>query len=183
MLIILIGSMVGKAMASSSIDESSPTFSLPFGDVNVFIVTDVHSYVAGKGRHEAPLYDANYGHVLSFYELMKEQNPLKDIFFVMNGDFMDGTGLCTYPPSHLVPILEYMPWDAINIGNHELYRNSTIEYMTTVKSSLYNKTFIEFWDGAYITSNVVLRENKQPIGSRFRFLHGKHSTILTFGFA
>lgn len=62
----------------------------------MFVVTDVHSWVAGHGRHEAD--DADYGDVLSFYQLLKQQNPKRDIFFVMNGDFMDGTGLSTIPP-------------------------------------------------------------------------------------
>ena len=54
----------------------------------------------------------------------------KDIFFVMNGDFMDGTGLSKIPPKELVPIIQSMPFDAINIGNHELYHNEVIEYIT-----------------------------------------------------
>lgn len=41
----------------------------------------------------------------------------------MNGDFMDGTGISTIPPTELVPILQCMPFDAINAGNHELYHN------------------------------------------------------------
>eukprot|EP00557_Chaetoceros_sp_GSL56_P002281 CAMPEP_0176502604 /NCGR_PEP_ID=MMETSP0200_2-20121128/14846_1 /TAXON_ID=947934 /ORGANISM="Chaetoceros sp., Strain GSL56" /LENGTH=551 /DNA_ID=CAMNT_0017901695 /DNA_START=559 /DNA_END=2214 /DNA_ORIENTATION=+ len=102
----------------------------------------------------------------------------KDLFFVMNGDFMDGTGLSTYPPEYLTPILQHMPWDALNIGNHELYKNATIEYITQPGG------FVEFWDGRYLTSNVLLSESNSPIGNRYTFLRGTYSgyTILTFGF-
>ena len=58
-------------------------------------LTDVHSRVAGHGAHEPGL-DANYGDVLSFYERLKEMFPDKDIFFVMTGDFLDGTGIASY---------------------------------------------------------------------------------------
>lgn len=105
---------------------------LPLGDINVVIVTDVHSWVAGHSRHE--LLDATYGDVVSFYRRLHEQvrqrdrqqNSKQALFFVMNGDFVDGTGLSAIPPVHLTPILQRMPWDAVNMGNHELYYNGTL---------------------------------------------------------
>ena len=62
---------------------------------------------------------------------MKERNRQhRDIFFVNNGDFVDGTGLSqTEDPGYLIPLLEKMPYDAVNCGNHELYSNRNIEYM------------------------------------------------------
>jgi 2',3'-cyclic-nucleotide 2'-phosphodiesterase (5'-nucleotidase family) len=165
--------------------------SLPIQDVNILVLTDVHSWVAGH-THEPGL-DADYGHVLSFYEKLREACNLqeKDLFFVMNGDFIDGTGLSTYPPVHLTPILEQMPWDALNIGNHELYKNSTVHYITRENG------FVDHWDGGYLTSNTLLIETNEtrPIGERYKFMTGafdlnegrngtvqKNSTILTFGF-
>jgi len=77
---------------------------------------------------------ADYGDVLSFYRHLQElvrrhnQHPKhrqRDLWFVMNGDFVDGTGLSTIPPNHLTPLLQHMPWDAVNVGNHELYYNGT----------------------------------------------------------
>ena len=42
---------------------------LPWNDVNLLIVTDVHSWVAGHAHPDhTPLLDADYGHVLSLYE-------------------------------------------------------------------------------------------------------------------
>ena len=104
--------------------QHSSSSILPWGDVNVVVVTDVHSWVGGHGYHE-PLLDANYGDVLSFYQHLQHHAAEhdQDLFFVMNGDFVDGTGLSTVPPEYLTPILQHMPWDAVNIGNHELYHN------------------------------------------------------------
>jgi 2',3'-cyclic-nucleotide 2'-phosphodiesterase (5'-nucleotidase family) len=68
------------------------------------------------------------GHVLSFVERLKdychesiEGNACitGDLWFVVNGDWIDGTGLAMNgDPSYLVPILEKMPFDALNVGNH-----------------------------------------------------------------
>ncbi len=118
---------------------------------------------------------ADYGNVLSFYEQLPHEEH--DLFFVMNGDFMDGTGVSTIPPTHLLPILEHLPWNAVNMGNHELYHSETVEYMKTTG-------FIDHWKGNYLTSNVVWSSSGKPIGSRYTILHASHhrAKILTFGF-
>jgi 2',3'-cyclic-nucleotide 2'-phosphodiesterase (5'-nucleotidase family) len=150
---------------------------LPFGDVNILVVTDVHSWIAGHARHEVNT-DADYGDILSFYQHLKRHADImkKDLFFVMNGDFMDGTGLSTVPPIHLTPLLEQMPWDVVNLGNHELYHNATVEWIV--------KDFVPHWQGKVLTSNSLLESTLAPIGNRYTYLHGSYSnsTILTFGF-
>ena len=58
---------------------------LPFGDINVLVITDDHSWVAGHNRnHELDL-DADYGSILSFYTRLKEkiESAGGDLFFVM----------------------------------------------------------------------------------------------------
>jgi len=151
---------------------------LPLGDINVVAVTDVHSWVAGHSRHE-PFLDADYGDVLSFYQELEEAaNKVgKDVFFVMNGDMVDGTGLSTVPPEQLLPIIETMPFSAVNMGNHELYHNETVEYLRS-------SGFIEHWNGNYLTTNTFWEETKDYIGHPYTYLYGKHSQtkILTFGF-
>lgn len=156
---------------------TAPDIDLPLGAINVVVLTDVHSWIAGHGSHEH-LDNADYGDVISFYERLRQQVPDKDFFLVNNGDFMDGTGLSTYPPTHLTPILERMPWDAFNMGNHELYFNSTIEHITQEGG------FVDTLNGKYLTSNIVMTETQEPIGSRYTYLYGKksNSTVLTFGF-
>lgn len=59
---------------------------LSLGDINVMVLTDVHSWVAGHLPH-IPRNDADYGDVLSFYEHLQTRckREEKDIFFVMNG--------------------------------------------------------------------------------------------------
>ncbi|KAI2510929.1 hypothetical protein MHU86_3550 [Fragilaria crotonensis] len=97
----------------------------------------------------------------------------------MNGDFTDGTGLSAYPPSHLTPILEKMPWDALNIGNHELYVNSTIKHIT-------EGGFAEFWGAKYVTSNVLRADSGrglEPVGgARHIVWEGPTAKVLIFGF-
>lgn len=167
-----------NAHPSPSLVEAARESPLILQDINFLVVTDVHSWVAGHPHNET--LNADYGDVFSFYERLKNRSidEEKDLFFVMNGDFMDGTGLSTYPPEYLTPILQHMPWDALNIGNHELYKNATIEYITQPGG------FVDFWDGRYLTSNVLLSESNAPIGKRYTFLRGTYSgyTILTFGF-
>jgi 2',3'-cyclic-nucleotide 2'-phosphodiesterase (5'-nucleotidase family) len=122
--------------------------------------------------------DADYGDILSFYQHLKRHAETmgRDLFFVMNGDFMDGTGLSTVPPIHLTPLLEQMPWDVVNLGNHELYNNATVEWIV--------KDFVPHWQGNFLTSNSLLETTLSPIGDRYTYLYGSHSnsTILTFGF-
>lgn len=158
---------------------AAASVNLPLGDVNIVVLTDTHSWVGGHNVHHEPSLNLDYGHVVSFVDLLKEKEPDKDIFFVMNGDFNDGTGLSVpYPPSHLTQILKFMPWDALNIGNHEHYYNVNIQHI------IQENGFVEHWNGHYLTSNSILAETRQPIGSRFTYLKGKNTnvSILTFGF-
>jgi 2',3'-cyclic-nucleotide 2'-phosphodiesterase (5'-nucleotidase family) len=155
------------------------SISLPLNDINILVVTDVHAWIGSRKRHE-PQWDADYGHVISFYERMKtNQFRDKNLLFLMNGDFVDGTGLSSNPPELLTPILQKMPWDALTIGNHELYRNSTIEHIT-------DSGFAEYWGRKYVTSNVIRLEGSVELGplggSRHIIWEGPTAKILIFGF-
>jgi 2',3'-cyclic-nucleotide 2'-phosphodiesterase (5'-nucleotidase family) len=91
---------------------------LPFGDINVVVLTDVHSWVGGHKSKEPVRLNADYGDVVSFHERLKAycEETDKDLWFVMNGDWIDGTGISLDgDPSHLIPLLEKMPWDVINV--------------------------------------------------------------------
>lgn len=152
---------------------------LPYGDINVVVLTDVHSWVGGHSPTHEPTLNADYGRVLSFYQHVQDALRERNLFFVMNGDFMDGTGLTTNPPKELISILEHMPWNAVNIGNHELYVNSTVNAIVKRPNG-----FADWWGGRYLTSNVVLRETGEPLGSRYTILHGGDgiTNVMAFGF-
>ena len=155
-------------LLASSLVASVPL--LPFNDINVLIVTDVHSWLGGQAGA------ADYGDVLSFYERLQEAVG-HDLYFVMNGDWIDGTGLAMNgDPSYLVPLIEKMPFDVTNVGNHELYQRSVIEYMMRPGG------LVESFGNAYLSSNVLLTQTQQPLGRRYRVLKGSNSTIVAFGF-
>jgi hypothetical protein len=158
---------------------------LPFGDINVVILTDVHSWVGGHPRQE-PHNDVDYGDVLSFWLLLKEHCDANDmdLWFVNNGDFVHGTGLTgNGDPSSLVPLLQKMPWDAVNCGNHELYEESIVSYMMRPGG------YVDWWGDRYLTANVMRAkeasggdDKQQPLGRHYKVLEGKHSNLLVFGF-
>jgi 2',3'-cyclic-nucleotide 2'-phosphodiesterase (5'-nucleotidase family) len=145
--------------------------------------------------------NVDYGHVLSFYQQLKRhcvENNM-DLYLVCNGDWIDGTGMCEFSlravmtdlssqihqhrylaglatnhdASHLINLLEKMPWDAINVGNHELYSAEVIRKMTEPSG------FAEWWGSKYLTSNVLI--NEEPMGNYYHVLRGKFN-VLAFGF-
>lgn len=73
--------------------RSSADVLLPLGDLNVVVLTDVHSWVGGHGNKE-PTLNADYGHVLSFYQRLKDHcmESGRDVWLLNNGDWIDGTG-------------------------------------------------------------------------------------------
>jgi 2',3'-cyclic-nucleotide 2'-phosphodiesterase (5'-nucleotidase family) len=152
---------------------------LPFGDINVLVLTDVHSWI-GSHRHQEPMYDADYGDILSFYEQLKAHcdEMVGDLWFVSNGDWVHGTGLSAGGDvSALVPMLEKMPWDAVNCGNHELYETSIVEYMMRPGG------FVDWWGDRYLTANVLrAQEDRKPLGHHYKVLKGTKSDLMVFGF-
>lgn len=176
---ILISSLIYTiALGSSSSLSIAPD--LPLGVINVLVLTDVHSWVAGHGRQEEKL-NADYGDVLSFYENLKaycDEND-QDLWFVSNGDFVDGTGL-SIPgdPSSLIPVLQKMPLDALTCGNHELYIEENVDYMVRPGG------WADWWGEKYLTANLQVTVNgeAQQLGHLYRYLKGKHSNLLVYGF-
>lgn len=151
---------------------------IPLNDINVLVLTDVHSWVGGHGPNE-PTLDINYGHVVSFYERFREycDTRNKDLYFVMNGDWVDGTGISLNGDvSALTQVLEKMPWDAVNVGNHELYHENLIEQITEPGG------FVDWFGTRYLSSNIVRTSSNEPLGNRYVVMQGKRSAVLTFGF-
>lgn len=110
------------------------------------------------------LLDATYGDVLSLYENIESKSDGR-VLLAMNGDMNDGTGLSRVPPIELAKIVERMPFGALTIGNHELYRNENIEFM--------REKFVPYWNGSFVTSNV------EPMGAKY---YVYEDDVLVFGF-
>ena len=157
-----------------------PLATLPWGDINFLIVTDVHSWIAGHSHPDHdPMLDANYGHLLSMHEHLAAAAAAtgRDFFFVDNGDLNDGTGFSRKPPAALIPLLRRMPFDALTTGNHELYENENIDFLAQPGG------FIDSWGGRFLTSNTENATTGEPLGARYRILNGTSGRrVLAFGF-
>ena len=79
-----------------------------------------------------------------------------------------------------------LPYDALNCGNHELYQDATVSsLLAPLTSSQDGHSFIDHWNGTYITSNVGLAATGGPLGAdnRYAVIQGTHGTrLLVFGF-
>lgn len=163
---------------------------LPFGDINLLVVSDVHSFVGGH-PHE-PDRNADYGDLYSFHERLQDYinsddtNQIGDLWLLNNGDWLHGTGLAMDGnATNLLPIINAMPWDVLSMGNHEAMYSDVLRDM---KASMLPK-----FPGKYITSNVLWTNsdcnddvgsdcNMEPFGEQFQLLKGRNSTVLVFGF-
>jgi len=168
--------------------STSPTtpidVSLNIQSINIVILTDVHSWVQGQKKHE-PSLNADYGHILSFYQRLQQQiEQLKskpDVYLVNNGDFLHGTILGDDPPEHLVGILERMPFDAVTLGEHEIYNSKSIEKMGEA-GGLFDE-----WGKRLVTSNVrhqsgADESDLEPLGNNYLLLEGNQGSVLVLGF-
>jgi len=150
--------------------------------VEIVFVTDTHSWVHGH-RHpdHEPASDATYGNLFSFIFHLKKMADLKkkDLYFFDNGDIVDGTGVSGATPLNgelVFRLMKRLQFDALNIGNHELYLESTLSAMRSTE-------FISHWNGTYLTSNTLFKTTQLHVGTTFALLKGKHgSSLLVFGF-
>jgi len=159
-----------------------------FGDVNLLIITDAHSWIAGHNHDDHnPMLNAGYGEIASAVAHVKDMAATdgKDVFFVNNGDHVEGSGLSDasmYLPPYihgfnLFPLIQLMPFDALTIGNHDVYDDSTVTFMQ-------ESGFVESWGGRYLTSNTRNASTGKTIGSKYTVLSGPNSgvKIMLFGF-
>jgi 2',3'-cyclic-nucleotide 2'-phosphodiesterase (5'-nucleotidase family) len=170
---VLLVSLLCERLVTTALASVEPN--LPFGDINVVVVTDVHSFVGGH-RHD-PTANANYGDVVSFYEHLKEYCDAQgqDLWFVMNGDWIHGTGLAMDGNAeNLMPILNRMPWDAMTLGNHESYSEAVVQLM--------KDEMLPNFEGRYLTSNVKETATDESFGHRYTILEGINNKLMVFGF-
>ena len=125
------------------VDPGGP---LAWREINILHLTDVHSWISGHRHSEASVstgyggpwrrvataaQDADYGDLLSLIERLKAEASRRGVaLFVFNsGDVVDGTGLSNLTPvngQNLTPLLQALPFDAVAVGNHELYESATV---------------------------------------------------------
>lgn len=176
----------GKDQITISPTTTSTTpidVSLNIQSINIVILTDVHSWVQGHKRHE-PSMDADYGNILSFYQRLQQQieqlESKPDIYLVNNGDFLHGTILGDDPPEHLVGILERMPFDAVTLGEHEIFNSISLEKLEE-PGGLFDE-----WGDRLVTSNVrqsgADESNLEPLGNNYLLLEGNQGSVLVLGF-
>ena len=159
---------------------------LTLSDINLFVTTDVHSFIASHAHTDglcgAMRCDADFGTLTSFWQRMRERADAlgKDIFIFDNGDVVDGTGLSTATKidgAAVFPLLMAMPYDALNCGNHELYQSSTVLH-GLLGPMPGGRSFVDSWNGSYLTSNIILSSTGAALGARYTRLVGKHGTRL-----
>ena len=173
----------GVTVSPTSAITTPIDVSLNIQPINIVILTDVHSWVQGHGRHEPEL-NADYGHILSFYQRLREQSQQleskPDVYLVNNGDFLHGTILGDDPPEHLMGILERMPFDAINLGEHDISNSKSLEKLQEAGG------IFDEWGERLVTSNVrqsgVDEGKLESVGNNYLFLEGNQGTVLVLAF-
>jgi hypothetical protein len=176
-------------------------------DVNIFITTDMHSWISGRQPHDDNL-NASLADVVDAVEAARQAAAAagQDVFFFDNGDIQDGTGLSATTPDHvdhLAPLLAAAPYDALNCGNHELYQLDgggapPLPYDAPACGVVgLNRTgYIAGWEGRYLTSNIAwasssssssssssTEPSSSPVGSRFVVARGAFGrSLLVLGF-
>jgi 2',3'-cyclic-nucleotide 2'-phosphodiesterase (5'-nucleotidase family) len=165
-----------------------PTRPLEWGDINFIHTTDSHGWLLGhqKTSFPEPNYSADLGEFASFVTHMKETADEKgvDLLLVDSGDLHDGTGLSDgFPPGGVDAhdsnqFMKLLPYDAMAIGNHELYI-----YANTLDM---HQNFAPALKGRYLSSNVNItvtgHDGKPldvPVGERFAKFQTKHGRQIT----
>ncbi|PHH64716.1 hypothetical protein CDD80_1091 [Ophiocordyceps camponoti-rufipedis] len=156
---------------------------LPWGQLNFLHTTDTHGWLSGHLGE--PQYSADWGDYVSFAAHMRSRadEAGSDLLVVDTGDRVEGNGLydASVPKGRYeLDILAAQHMDIACVGNHELYRRSTV-----IRE--HNQTVPRLGD-AYIASNVDYIDAKtgevSPLAPRYRKFKTKKLglTVVAFGF-
>lgn len=137
--------LVPLAASPPTVGMTNRCFPIEWKAINFLQLTDVHSFIVGN-RHEG--IDSDHGDLRSFISHMRDLANERgiDLFVVNIGDIVDGTGMSDATPvpgEFLTPILQMIPYDAITIGNHELYEDATVENLA--RSGGFLLLFLPIW--------------------------------------
>ncbi|KAK2467692.1 hypothetical protein APHAL10511_000286 [Amanita phalloides] len=175
----------------SSLDITPPWRHLEWGDINIIQTTDSHGWLLGHQKRSPPEpnYSGNFGDFFSFVKHMRQIAIERDVdlLVVDSGDLHDGTGLSDgYPPGGVDAhdsneFFQQLPYDALTVGNHELYYYNYAFDMF--------KNFVPRFNGRYLASNVNIIVNNStghpvsvPFGSRYaKFTTRKERRITALG--
>ncbi|MCJ1284851.1 hypothetical protein MMC26_004188 [Xylographa opegraphella] len=160
---------------------TGPRAPLEWGQLNIIHTTDTHGWLEGHLKEQN--YGADWGDFSSFVTHMQHMagNLAVDLLVVDTGDLHDGNGDsdAEYPDGSLSnPIFENVAYDALTIGNHELYLASVAE--------LTYAQFSHYYGERYLTSNVQIFNNAtgqfEYIGRQYRYFTTAHGLrIMAFG--
>ena len=177
MVLAWLSACAGLALPLSPGNATRPHSPLPWGDVNLLYTTDVHGWYSGNRRVDKN--PASLGDLSSLKHWLQREAAERgvDVFLVDTGDYIDGSGLAdvTTPSGLLVwpLLLEMGEYDILGTGNHELYLDATVDAM---KTDLYAKC-----GGRCLTSNTVWADSGEPLGERYRVMHGANSGARVVG--
>lgn len=151
---------------------------LVHGEYEFLQTTDTHGWF----EQTTDTYFGDWGDLANFHHHMKTQNP--NLIFIDSGDKHDGNGVsdASTPRGHYSRrLFRDMPYDAVTVGNHELYN-------AEVATLEYEEVSLHLGD-RYLSGNVdIWRGQWKPFGERFRVIERSHypdgrtRRILTFGF-
>ncbi|ORZ22805.1 Metallo-dependent phosphatase-like protein [Lobosporangium transversale] len=155
---------------------------LEWGELNVISTTDTHGWLAGHVKENS--YSADFGDFASFLSHMREQAYYrrKDLLVVDSGDLHDGNGLADATPVNgqiSNPIFQKINYDALAIGNHEMYENDVAENVF--------RNFAPKWGKKYLTSNVFFKDSHSnktvPFGNLYNKFRMRFGTrVMSYGF-
>lgn len=148
--------------------------------LEVISVSDTHGWIYGD-RHNASLGD--YATLMSYIHHAKNNvsaNPDGALLVADAGDLTEGTGLSDVskiPGEYIIQAAAEIPWDAITVGNHDLYHAATADFLHESVDFLFR--------GGYVTTNTFVKaQTDTPLGSSIH----KYSVlpnglrVLTFAF-
>ncbi|KAJ9106089.1 hypothetical protein QFC21_001229 [Naganishia friedmannii] len=147
---LLVASFVRAKHSTLEDNLPFPSRTLEWGDVNFIHTTDIHEHMRAKADAQGV-----------------------DLLLVDSGDHHDGGGLVSISPESADTSDYYIStlgYDALAIGNHELYKAIDGEFVH--KSVKHGR-----WKGRYLTSNVNITQAdgmSVPLGTRIAKFKTKH---------
>ncbi|KAK2950947.1 putative 5' nucleotidase family protein [Blattamonas nauphoetae] len=147
-------------------------------NITIYHTTDVHGWIYGH-RHE-PTLDADFGDIYSFFSIAKSRATDDNQVYVFDtGDNIQGTGLSDATPiagSFIYDMMKFIPYDALQIGNHDVRHDKSVDYLVDHYSPS--------WNGRYLAGQGVYYDKSKKVGDTHRVipLPNNQGNVLVMGF-